>query len=102
MQHERLEIIRLNPSGDAKRQIVCLAGRVSVFRARVEDELGLYADVLSGRATAERFSVLLDGQAYTPAEQLFIGFEPEPLRAELRTLREYLAWCGFSEREIEP
>ncbi len=102
MPHERLEIIRLNATGDAKRQIVCLAGRVSVFRARLVEEIALYADVLAGHVSAERFSVLLDGAAYVAGDHLHIGFDPEPTKSDLRSLHEFLIGHGFTDREIEP
>ncbi|MFN8391955.1 MAG: hypothetical protein U0136_16820 [Bdellovibrionota bacterium] len=101
MKFQKLEITRLNDQSEIKRRIVCLAGRINVFRARDESELAVFADALSGKPTAERFSILLDGQTFDPKQHLYIGFDPLPLQSETRSVAEYMRGKGASDSALE-
>ncbi|MBN8548150.1 MAG: hypothetical protein J0M12_02420 [Deltaproteobacteria bacterium] len=102
MSLERLDISRLSPEGEVTRKITCLAGRVTVFRANSEPEFDLYRSALAGWKTAERVSVLLDGQAFSPAKHFFIGFgEAYATERGNDTLKKVLLESGIEAHNIE-
>lgn len=102
MALERLEILRFSQDGQVLRRLVCLAGRVSVFRARSQSNIELYRDALSGRPTSSRFSLLLDGATFKPEEHNFIGFGESFSADQRRSVANYLLDAGVSKSELEP
>ena len=101
MAPQRLEIIHLSDSGEEKRKIICLAGRISVFRSRFEEALELYGKALSGAPISERFSILLDGKSFDPGSHVMLGFSDTPLQAEPRTIGVFLRDHGVREETLE-
>lgn len=73
-----------------------------MFRARDEKDLTLYGDVLIGRPSAERFSILLDGSSFGPEQRIEIGFEDDPFQGDERTVGDYLVDSGVDAGQMEP
>jgi len=95
MTFERLEINRLDANGEVLRRICCLARHVSVFRSKTATESGLYAAVLQGIPTKERFSILLDDRTFDPTKHSFIGFSDRLPYSDLTTVASYMSFVGM-------
>ncbi len=102
MGFERLEILRFSQNGEVLRRLVCLAGRVSVFRSRMQNNLTLYRDAICGKPTSARFSLLLDGSTFQPGDHNYIGFGESFSRENCPSVREYLTEAGLSREDLEP
>ena len=102
MHFERFEITRSDATGDIKRRVICLAGRVSVFRARNDEELDRYINAIRGKFADNMLTVTVDDKPFRPEEHLLIGFEAEPLARDTRKVTKYLIDAGVSSDDIEP
>lgn len=89
----RLEIVRYAPTGQVDRRIACLAGRISVFRSRSDQELELYQDALIGKQQDRKeFALVLDENSFDAVNHEFIGFgeawtHPDPTTVEAYAAR---------------
>jgi len=96
-----LEIHRFSDIGEKARTIRCIPGRVTVFRARSEDELQTYRLALEGKRPAEEFSLVLDSQPFNPQDHFFIGFGARDESPTSQTVSEYLIRWGVEPEKIK-
>ncbi len=95
-----LEIHRFSDSGEKTRTIRCIPGRVTVFRARSEEELQIYRLALEGKRPAEEFSLVLDNQPFNPQDHFFIGFGARDESPTSQTVSDYLMQWGVEPEKI--
>ena len=100
MLYERLEIVRRTANGDVYRRITCLAGRVTVFRARESSDIELYQNVLRCPEQDSRFSVLIDSRPFSPQDSIFTGCENDLLAESSCSIWEYLKSSGLPGDQI--
>lgn len=70
----QLQIRQLSNSGELLKCVNCFAGQVTVLRAHTEQDLTPFQRALSGRPGPERFSIVLDNDAFKPEAEVLIGF----------------------------
>ena len=98
---EFLEINRFSSEGEKMRSLRCLAGRVSVFRSRTEDELQLYRQAIEGTNTQDSLTLSLDGVQFNPKEHIYIGFGARDDSPTSKTVATYLTEWGITEDVLE-
>lgn len=101
MTLQKLEIIRLAEDGQIMRKITCLSGRISVFRAKTELELFLYAAALQGKQVQEPFSITLDGKPFVVSEH--INLIPDEINNNYGSMSvsSYLMQSGMPESALK-
>ena len=94
MSAKKLEIFRLARDGSNHRHIVCLGGRVSVFRANSEDLLEEFRVALQCRVPVAQFRLLLDERPFVAGEHFLIGFDEKFDPKDPAQVGAYLAAAG--------
>ena len=95
----KLQIKLLSKSGELLNCINCFSGQISVLRSVSPRELEPYRRALAGLSGPERFSLVLDDQAFRPEEHVLIGFG-ESFSFESRTLGELLIASGVPDTTL--
>lgn len=100
MSFEKLEIFLLALNGKVERRIRCFAGRVTVLRESAPGDLDGYVKVLAGAEHTDRFTVLVDEQAYDASSHCLVGFN-ETFSESDGKVRDYLLRSGMGSGEID-
>ena len=95
MSSKKLEIFRLGRDGEIQRTIVCLGGRVTVFRANREALLEEFRVALRARVPVSLFRIAIDGRKFLADEHCFIGFDEKFDSNEGLTVSAFLAMAGI-------
>lgn len=100
MSSKKLEIFRLGRNGEIHRSIICLGGRVTVFRANRENLLEEFRVALQARVSNSQFRIAVDGKKFSSAEHIFIGFDEQFDPTDGLTVAALLAMFGVSGTEL--
>ncbi len=101
MSSKKFEIFRIGSDGEIHRHLICLGGRVSVFRANREALLEEFRVALQGRFPVAQFRIVLDGKKFQSADHVLIGFGERFERADEGNLRDYLETNGMGDVDID-
>ncbi len=101
MSTDFLEISRFSQSGEKLRTIRCVSGRVTVFRARSEDELQTYRLAIEGKQPEQEFTLSIDEKPFNPKEHFFIGFGARDESPPNKSVHDYLLSWNVPAENIQ-
>lgn len=101
MSSKKFEIFRLGTDGEIHRHLICLGGRVSVFRANREALLEEFRVALQGKFPVAQFRIALDGVKFNALQHVLIGFDEKFALSDKETVNTFLERNGLDGDRLE-